>query len=306
MLTVGWSSGASLLHYQSMSAPNLNTPRDKGDVTDLATLESLAEALGNLSQATTGMPTTWRMEETSLAFAKVGITCWTFLRLIPGSSYHGPVKGYAIWDLSTAATQCRCLVEAYHVLVYLIHEPTAPEERAFQQLLWNYHCELERYKMLAAAIPDSRNLPRVAQTVETLRVKLETDIFFLTISLGHRKRILAGEFFKLDDNVALSRKAGISENYYRSNYKYCSAFAHTAPFSISQLRHFKAGDDEAKDLMKTLVGYACAYSAMAVRDFAALFPDQMLKLSPEIRKIIAIWEEILRWEKSDLFGGPPS
>jgi len=252
------------------------------------------------------MPTTWRIEETSLAFAKVGITCWTFLRLIPGSSYHGPVKGYAIWDLSAAATQCRCLVEAYHVLVYLIHEPTAPEERAFQQLLWNYHCELERYKMLKAAIPDSINLPRVVQTVAVLRSKLEADHYFLTLSSGHRKQILAGEFFKLDDNVALSRKAGISENYYRSNYKYCSAFAHTAPFSISQLRDFTAGDDEAKDLMETLVGCACAYSAMAVRDFAALFPDQMLKLSPEIRRIIAIWEGILRWEKSDHFGGPPS
>lgn len=285
-----------------MTPPKPENARDKSDVTNLVTLEVLAEALGNLSQATTGMPATWRMEETSLAFAKIGITCWTFLRMIPGSSYNGPVKGYAVWDLSAAATQCRCLIEAYHVLVYLIHEPTAPEERAFQQLLWNYHCELERYKMLSAAIPDSRNLPRVTQTVADLRAKLETDIFFLTIPLGHRKRILKGEFFKLDDNVVLSRKAGISENYYRSNYKYCSAFAHTAPFSISQLRHFKAGEDDAKGLIKALIGYACAYSAMAVRDYAALFPDQMLNLSPEIQKIIAIWERLLLWEKSELFG----
>ncbi len=289
-----------------MSTPDPQPPRDKGDVTNLATLEVLADALGNLSQATTGMPTTWRREEVSLAFAKVAITCWTFLRLNPGSSYYGPVKGFAMWDLSAGATQCRCLIEAYHVLVYLIHEPTAPEERAFQQLLWNYHCEFERHEMLKAALPDSRHLPRVAQTVAALRAKVEADPFFRTRSLGHQKRILQGEFFKLDDNIALSRKAGISENYYRSNYKYCSAFAHTAPFSISQLREFKAGDDEAKQLMQTLVGFACAYSAMAVRDFSALFPDQTLKLSLEVRKIIAIWEGIVPWEKSEHFGGPPS
>ena len=291
-----------------MPALDTKAPRDDDDVTDLATLEALAEALSGLSKETTGMPATWRMEEASLAFAKVAITCWTFLRLIPSSSYHGPVKGYAIWDLSAAATQCRCLVEAYHVLVYLIHEPTASEERVFQQRLWDYHCEFERYKMLKAAIPDSRNLPRVAQHVAALKLKLEADPFFLTCSLNPRKRkqILAGDYFKLDDNIALSRKAGISENYYRSNYKYCSAFAHTAPFSISQLRNFTAGDDEAKQLMKTLVGYACAYSSMAIRDFTARFPDQMLKLSPQIQKTIAVWEQILLWEKSNFFGGPPS
>jgi len=289
-----------------MSAHDPKPSRDKSDVTSLATLELLADALANLSEATTNMPTTWRREQASLAFAKVAVTCWTFLRMVPDSSYNAPVKGYVMWDLSAAATQCRCLVEAYHVLVYLIHEPTAPEELTFQQLLWNYHCEFERHEMLKAAIPDSRNLPRVAQTVATLRAKLEVDPFFLTRSAGHQKRILAGEFFKLDDNIALSRKAGISENYYRSNYKYCSAFAHTAPFSISQLRNFKAGYEGAKGLMKTLVGFACAYTAMALRDFAALFPDQMLKLSPEVRKIIAIWEGVVPWEKSEFFGGPPS
>lgn len=302
-----WASDKRNLE-RDMSAQDPKTPRDEDDVTDLATLELLAEALGNLSKETTGMPTTWRMEEASLAFAKVGITCWTFLRLIPGSSYYGAAKGHALWDLSAAATQCRCLVEAYHVLVYLIHEPVSSEERGFQKLLWEYHCECERYKMLKAAIPDSRNLPRVAQDVAALKSKLEADRVFLALSLNprRRKQILAGDCFKLDDNIALSRKAGISETYYRSNYKYCSAFAHTAPFSISQLRHFTAGDDAAKQLMVTLVGYVCAYSAMAVRDFAALFPDQMLMLSPEIRKIIAIWEGILVWEKSDFFGGSPS
>ncbi len=286
------------------TAPN-NLP-DYSDVNNLATLELLADAVGELSKVTAEMPTTWRREEASLAFAKVAITCWTFLRHIPGSSYYSPVKGYAVWDLSAAATQCRCLIEAYHVMVYLIHEPTASHERVFQKLLWEYHCEYERHAMLQAAVPDSRKLAGVAQTVAALRARLETDPFLLTYSPGHQKRILKGEFFKLDDNIALSRKAGISENYYRSNYKYCSAFAHTAPFSISQLRHFKAGDDVAKQLMNTLVGFACAYTAVAARDFSALFPDQMLNLSSEVQRIIAIWEEVLRWENSEFFGGPPS
>ena len=251
-----------------MSTPH--PPRHKDEVTDLVTLETLAETLGKMSGAATGMPTTWRQEQVSLAFAKVAITCWTFLRILPQSSYYAPVKGLAVWDLSAAATQCRCLLEAYHVLVYLIHQPTSPEECDFQRLLWDFHREHERHEMLRAGVSDSRKLAGVAQTVTALR------------------------------------KAGISENYYRSNYKYCSSYAHTAPFSISQLRHFEAGDPEAENLMTTLVGFACAYSAMALRDFSALFPAEMLSLGAEVRKIIAIWEEVLRWEKSSYFGGPPS
>lgn len=276
------------------------------DVTGLATLERLADAVARLSHATTNMPTTWRLEQASVAFAKVAVTCWTFLRMVPGSSYNAPVKGYAMWDLSAAATQCRSLLEAYHVLVYLIHEPLAPEERRFQQLLWNYHCESERYEMLKTALPESANVPRVAKTVAEIRGKLEADPFFLTCSPRLKKRMIAGELFKLDDNITLSRKAGISENYYRSNYKYCSAFAHTAPFSISQLRNFKAAETGANRSMKTLVGIASAYSAMALRDFSAFFPDQMLKLSPELRNIIQSWEAILLWEKSEFFRGLPS
>lgn len=289
-----------------MPAPSPKSTRQELDVTSLATLELLAETMGNLSQATVGMPTTWRREEASLAFAKAAITCWTFLRMIPDSSCYGPVKGLAFWDLSAAANQCRCLIEAYHVLVYLLHEPTSPEERVFQKLLWDYHAEFERHEMLRAGIPDSRKLAGVAKTVAARRAELEADPFFLALSPGYRKRIVKGEFFKLDDNIALSRKAGISENFYRSNYKYCSAFAHTAPFSLSQLRHFTAGDDQAKLRMKTLVGHASLYAAMAIRDYAALFPVEMLKLSPKVRKIVAIWEGIAPWEKSVHFGGPPS
>ena len=75
---------------------------------------------------------------------------------------------------------------------------------------------------------------------------------------------------------------------------------------LSQLRDFEAGSEEAKQLMKKLVGTACGYSAVAIRDFAARFPVEMLNLSSEVRRIIAIWEEIMRWEKSGFFGGPPS
>ena len=155
-------------------------------------------------------------------------------------------------------------------------------------------------------VPDSRHLADVAKTVAALRTKLESNAVFRSLSTKQQSYLLKGGDFKLDSPIDLCSKAGISEGYYRSNYKYCSAYTHSAPFALSQLRDFEAGSEEAKQLMKTLVGIACGYSAFAIRDFAALFPLEMLHLSPEVRHVIAVWEEIMRWEKSDYFGGPPS
>jgi hypothetical protein len=278
----------------------------KEDLTNLATLELLAETMTGLSGRTTGMPTTWRVEQASLAFGKIGITCWTFLRTIPGSSFFASSKGMEVWDLSATASLCRNLTEAYLLLCYLVHDPTDSAQREFRQLLWDYHREVERHKMLRLGVPDSRHLADVAKTVAELKSKLEGNAVFRGLKAKRQTSLLNGEDFKLEGPIELCGKTGISVGYYRSNYKYCSAYTHSAPFALSQLRDFKAGSGEAQQLMKTLVGIGCGYSAFAIRDFAALFPLEMLQLSPKVRHIISVWEEILRWEKSAYFGGPPS
>lgn len=275
----------------------------KADWTNLATLELLVAASLAISNDTVGRPTNWRGQQVSLAFAKVGVTALTFLRLMPESSYFGPAKQFAVWDLSAAAAQCRGLIEAYYVICYLVHEPTAESEQEFRQLLWEYHEEYERHEMLRTGIPDSRHLTRVAQDLGSRRARIEANAFFQTLSAGHRQRLLDGKDFKLDGPIELSRKAGVSENYYRSNYKYCSAFAHSAPFSISQLDVFKADTMEAKQVLGALVSVSCGYMAVSIRDFTSLFPDQIIRLSPEIRQVIQFWEELLKWEKSPYFDG---
>lgn len=88
---------------------------DHDDVTNLTTLEVLVDTVTLVSKETCGRPAGWRREQVSLAFAKVGITCWTLLRTIPGSSYSAPVRGMTSWDLSAAATRCRSLIEAYQL-----------------------------------------------------------------------------------------------------------------------------------------------------------------------------------------------
>jgi len=54
-----------------MPTPDPKPKRPKREVTNLATLELLVDAMNNVSEETMEMPTTWRREQVSIAFSKV-------------------------------------------------------------------------------------------------------------------------------------------------------------------------------------------------------------------------------------------
>jgi hypothetical protein len=264
-------------------------------------LEAFCHTITILSANTQGRPTDWRGQQVSLAFAKLGVTCITLLRLIPGSSCFTPAGSFAVWDLSAVASQCRSLMEAYFLLCYLVNDPAEDGKKEFRQRLWEYHEEFERHEMLRVALPNAASLPKVAQELASRRARLEANPHYQRLSAGHRKALLAGSSFKIESAIELSRMAGISENYYRSWYKYCSAFAHSAPFAIAHLDSFRAGTEEAKRILDTLVRLASGYCAVAIRDFVSLFPDQQSSLGQKMKESISRWEGILEWERSPWF-----
>ncbi len=269
---------------------------------ELSDLETLAADIMQLSQATHGRDTDWRGEQASLAFGKIGVTALTFLRVVPGSPYFGPVGRYAVWDLSAIVSLCRCLIESYYVLCYLRNEPADPAQKLFRQWLWEYHEEFERHEMLRLMFPMSPNLPPMEQELKGRRARLEASQVFQSLTPGHRRELIVGRNFKLESAVDLSRQAGISEKYYRAQYKYCSTFIHGAPFAFSQLNAFRAGSAESSGVLKMPVSLATAYSALAARDFLAMFPDVAGLLSDRSRQLIGFWEEIVKWENSVGFG----
>jgi len=272
---------------------------------DLPDFEALTHDIMLISERTQGKPTDWRGQRASLAFAKIGVTALTLLRLTPGSRYFEPAGTYAIWDLSAIASQCRNLMEAYYLLCYLVREPPNPAEKEFRQALWEYHEEYERHAMLRISLPQAKSLPEVAAGLQVDKGRLEASAVFQALSAGLRQELLEARRFKLESSIELSRQAGISENYYRAQYKYCSAFAHSAPFSLSQLDQFRAGADSAKSVIGTLVALALAYCAVSIRDFLTIFPEGRACLPAASAELIAKWEGILKWEKSPWFNAAP-
>jgi uncharacterized protein DUF5677 len=273
-------------------------------MSDVRDLDGLCSCMMRISAETEGRPADWRMQHLSLVFAKLCATCISFLRLMPRSSFYAPSKDIQLWDLSSAASLCRSLIEAYYILVYVGSKSVDEESDQFCEALWEYHAAFERHEMLRVALPDSKRLPETLAILEKRRMKLQGMRPFQSLSPGHQKALLDGKDFKLSSNIELTRAAGISENYYRARYRYCSTFAHSSPFSISQLNSFRAGVPESERLLATLVGTATGYTALAIRDFVRLVPDQEAKLDAKITECISIWEETLKWEKSDWFNAP--
>ena len=273
-------------------------------MSDVSDLDDLCTCMMRISAETEGRPADWRMQHLSLVFSKFCATCISFLRLMPRSSFYAPSKGIQLWDLSSAASLCRNLIEAYYILVYVSSKPIDEESGQFREVLWEYHAAFERHEMLRVALPDSKRLPEISAVLEKHKIKLRGMRQFQCLSFGHQKALLDGKDFKLSSNIELTRAAGISENYYRARYRYCSTFAHTSPFSISQLNSFRAGAAESERVLATLVGTATGYTALAIRDFVRLVPDQESKLDAKITRCISIWQETLKWEKSDSFNAP--
>jgi hypothetical protein len=214
----------------------------------------------------------------------------------PKSRYYRKVPP-DLWDLPSAATLCRNLIESFYVLAYLVETPADHEQRDFQKALWDYHAAFERHELLRVGVPDSKGLPDMRADHESARIALEALPRFQQLSERHRTQLLKGKAFMLPSKVDLSRAQGIGEKFFRFHYRHCSTYAHTSPYSVSRLGSLTAGGEKAEGAFRIVAGAATAYAALAIREFLRICPDQQDSLSIEIKEAVALSEGMLRnWD----------
>ncbi|SRR5258706_3329653 len=259
-------------------------------------LETLCELAMQMSERTTNRQVTaWQIKEASLIFAKQVMTCISLLRLIPASTYFSPAKGHLPWDLSSVATLTRNIIETYLTLFYLAVENVDQDERAFRELYWHFQEDSERYEMMQTALPGSQQISALLARLEEARGKVKKSAFFKALHAKRQAELMKARDCRIVGYSRLSEHAGISRQYHRAEYKYCSNFAHTSALSISQLDAFRAGAPEAATMLGHLAQLAANYMAIAIRDYATLFPDQKDSLGP-IRETLEVCLHVLKWE----------
>ena len=265
-------------------------------------LERLCECAVSFSSNTQNRQVpSWREEKGSLIFAKQTATCKSFLRLIPKSTHYAASGGRRVWDISSAASLSRNIVESYCTFFYVAIDEVTDEENLFRERLWEYHAAFERHEMFRIGLPHSTHLSQMKGILEEEKKQLEGTVHFQKLSSAYQARLLEGKQFRVLDNVAVCQRARISENYYRADFKFCSAYTHTSPFAISQGAVFRAGTPETEQVFDRIVQSTIGWMALAVRDFARLFPDQEPCLAQDVKECIELWEKIFKWEKQPDF-----
>jgi hypothetical protein len=157
------------------------------------------------------------------------------LRSIPVSPLGEPKL--PIWDLSTAASNTRSILESYLLFNHLFVEAVNPEERHFRFAIWLRHGLAEKEKF--RTVSGTQTPTDWAQSISDAEDSLQKNSRFLALDQNQQKNALAGERSTVPKLEKLTARilshVGISNDLYDMAYRYCSSFVHTTFFTLEQL-----------------------------------------------------------------------
>lgn len=262
-------------------------------------LETLCDCAISLAFRTEGRPAlNWQVVEGSSIFARNCLTCISLLRLIPISSFYRPLENLDAWDLPSAASLVRNIIETYHVFFY-ITENVSDEESEARKALWRLHETAERLKALQLGVPSSRGIHDLTKEYAKRKNGLEASPFFQALPKKQCVNLLDGRESKFLTQREIAQRAGVSPRYLATCYKYCSNFTHTSPMAVAMMNAFRAGTPEGRQRFKYVSEIGAAFMALTIRDFVRLVPNEHDNIEPKIWDAIYIWEGVLRdWEKN--------
>ncbi len=277
----------------------MNNPEKNDKIFEMECLCSCAMRISGNVHGRTGV--SWRTMIASIVFSRIALNGLSVLRLTPGSNFGPMSPGVVSWDLPSVASLSRNFIESYFTLHYLLEALSIKSEESLRENVWLYHEKFERLKMLRLGVPGSVVIPKLEADLALSRRTIEQDQLFLNLPKDLRSRILRGEAWRLKTNEDLCGNAGISLGYYKSLFKYGSNHTHSSPFSFSQMDSFRANDPEAVTVFYLPVKTATCFIALGIRDFVRAFPDQAGLLSTDEKRLLAIWEEVAKWDSSPYY-----
>jgi len=267
----------------------------------IKTLEDLYEGAAGLLSGLRQPTNTWEQKTATIIFGKETTTCLSQLRLIPTSKYYSVSSETPVWDLSSTASLTRNIIETYLLFFYLAAEPCSADERHFRTLLWRFHDFSDRLKVMNLALPPSQNEPDPREDWDQCREQLDECPRFQALANPLKIKIFGGHFFKLISNVQIAGRAGLSDRYYHSAMRYCSYFADSSPYSISQMDTYQSGTSEGDRMFKYLTYLTAGFMALGLRDYLHLFPEKENLLPDAARRAMGFWETVLKSEKLPWF-----
>ena len=203
--------------------------------------------------------------EARIAFLKtIFMSLQGFLRFVPSSKFYAKEGGYT-HDLSSASVMARQTIEDAISFFYLSQPALTNEEKAFRQLVWQYHGERE---LLVLAKFKAREDPTlsisVKRDVEAARKAFENSVKEQAFSAmwnalrqtaGLQKKILTGVQNHVLSKPEILELRGIRIDTFNLYYKILSNFTHPSSFSYLLIRHSNPSQPKPWDLFVPTVFY---------------------------------------------------
>ncbi len=232
-----------------------------------------------------------RMAEGTFLFSKIFLHILSILRILPQSSFS---KGISreIWDVSSIAVLSRAVIESYLSFFYLSIDDIPDTERELRFAVWDYYCDKIIVNSVKFINPNSPKLNEFKIRFTGLWKSFENQLnkFLIDNSNTEKevadkiKKIKKAKTFLILDKYKILSRAGIGEGYLKVTYNYLSQFIHSTSFALNTMR-FKPSDHELMIIFRMIVEHNINFTAYAIRDFFALFPQLNVIADEKYNKI---------------------
>jgi hypothetical protein len=257
------------------------------------------EAAGSIAEAHEGKRTDALRIQANLLFLKMVTQGTAVVRAIPVGPLTDP--NLPIWDLSTAASNARSILESYLIFYYLFVETVSTERKHFRFAIWLRHGLAENQKFRAVSgSPDPADW---ACSVSDAQNSISENRLFGTLDANQQRNALAGErstFPKFETLVPqILTAAGISKDLWDLAYRYCSSFVHTTFFTVEQLERINARTREGLAPFAMIAKTTNIFLLLAARDYTKVFPAAAAAITADLAQRFSNTEAFAKMTSSD-------
>ena len=195
-----------------------------------------------------------------------------------------------LWDVASACSVARALIETYDALAYIAIHSVGEDERAFRLLLWELHDQQRRLRMLEKVKSMNPQVHGIRDCANTLLANVKRHAMFACLPKDLQKKICRGDapaihFSQREMNAA----SGLDHDYYITATMFLSQYVHTFPMSVRQLMQFKAGEDDALGMSSMPLQYCMPFLAKAISGALQIWPDGHVERSVSLSNLLGNW-----------------
>jgi hypothetical protein len=218
----------------------------------------------------------------------------------------GPLRdaNLPIWDLSTAASNARSILESYLLFFHLFVETVSVDDKSFRFAIWLRHglAENEKFRAISGTPAPKDWAKQISDANDLIR----TNPLFTNLDPNQQSNALRGEKSTVPKLDTLTPRtlsaAAISKDLYDLAYRYCSAFVHTTFFTVEQLERINAQTGEGLAPFNMVATITNVFLLLITRDYVKVFPELAGKVTPQLKQQISDTEEFVKMTTADWAG----